>query len=86
MKKTFYHRFALGLAPLVCFLLPACQQEMADAAQLSDRTRAAPFLPMDVAERPLVPGTVARGHLRTDLALFTGSARRARKRGVSPPL
>ena len=37
--------------------------------------------------RPLVPGTVARGHLRTDLHLFTGKRRReAARRGDSAAL
>ena len=59
MKKTFYHRFILRLAPLVCFLLPACQQEM--AMQPSGRPdEESSFFPDEREARPLVPGTVAR--------------------------
>ena len=75
MKQTFYFRFALRLAPLVCFLLPACQQEM--AMQPSGRPdEGSTFFTDEREARPLVPGTVARGHLRTDLHLFTGKRRR----------
>ncbi len=58
--------------PAACTLLLAgCQQKMADQPSLK------PLVPSDFfhdgrSERPLVPGTVARGHLRTDAALFTG--------------
>jgi mono/diheme cytochrome c family protein len=52
-------------------LLAGCQQQMA---------RQPSYRPLDACEffadgrsaRPLVQGTVARGHLRTDLALYTG--------------
>jgi mono/diheme cytochrome c family protein len=62
--------------PLLCLLLPACQQQM--ASQPSYRPdQVNPFFPNDRrADRPLVEGTVARGHLRTDLALFTGKRSR----------
>jgi mono/diheme cytochrome c family protein len=51
--------------------LAACQQKMADQPgprpdDVSD------FFPDGQADRQLVPGTVARGHLRTDLQLFEG--------------
>jgi mono/diheme cytochrome c family protein len=63
-----------GLA-LLLFLPVACQQQM--AAQPS-------YKPLDPDEffvdgrsaRPLVPGTVARGHLHTDVQLFTGKEKR----------
>jgi mono/diheme cytochrome c family protein len=75
MKKTCYHRFALRLAPLVCFLLPACQQEM--AMQPSGRPdEGSSFFSDEREARPIVAGTVARGHLRTDLHLFTGKRKR----------
>jgi mono/diheme cytochrome c family protein len=75
MKKTLYRRFILRLAPLVCFLLPACQQEM--AMQPSGRPdEGSSFFSDERESRPSVPGTVARGHLRTDLHFFTGKRRR----------
>jgi len=43
------------------------------ASQPSYRTlEPSAFFPDQRSARPLVAGTVARGHLRTDLALFTG--------------
>lgn len=60
----------LGLAVLVTLPM-ACQQDM--AAQPSSK----PLDPSDFfadgrSARPLIPGTVARGHLRADSALFYG--------------
>ena len=61
----------LRTLPLVCFLLPACQQEM--AMQPSGRPdEGSSFFADEREARPVVGGTVARGHLRTDLHLFTG--------------
>lgn len=56
----------------LCALLPAaCQQEM--AGQPSYRPmQPSSFFPDERSSRPLVPGTVARGHLRTDQPFFTG--------------
>jgi mono/diheme cytochrome c family protein len=48
---------------MACCLLPACQQKM--AVQPSVR-------PDDSQQRPVLPGTIARGQLRTDRHLFTG--------------
>jgi mono/diheme cytochrome c family protein len=71
MNATAAKRLARRLVPLALCLLPACQQRM--ASQPSYRPdESNPFFPDGRAERPAVPGTVARGHLRTDLALFTG--------------
>jgi len=52
-------------------LLPACQQQM--AKQPSHRPlEPSEFFADGRSARPLVEGTVARGHLRTDTQLFTG--------------
>jgi mono/diheme cytochrome c family protein len=60
------------LAIALC-LLPACQQQM--ATQPSYRPdEANAFFPDGRAARPAVPGTVARGSLRTDMQLFTGKS------------
>ncbi len=48
-----------------------CQQKMADQPSYKP-LQPCDFFPDGRSERPLVPGTVARGHLRTDLAFFTG--------------
>jgi mono/diheme cytochrome c family protein len=56
---------------LTLCLLPACQQQM--AVQPSYRPdEASTFFPDGRADRPLVAGTVARGHLRTDRHMFAG--------------
>jgi mono/diheme cytochrome c family protein len=56
---------------LATLVLPACQQRM--ASQPSGRPdRVSTFFADGRVNRPLVPGTVARGHLRTDLHLYTG--------------
>jgi hypothetical protein len=58
-------------------LLAGCQQQM--ARQPSYRPdEPSSFFPDAMGNRPLVPGTVARGHLRTDLHLYAG------KRGPGP--
>jgi mono/diheme cytochrome c family protein len=56
---------------LAALLLPACRQEMADQPAYR------PFQPSAFFEdkqsaRPLVPGTVARGHLQTDMHFYHG--------------
>jgi mono/diheme cytochrome c family protein len=65
--------------PIGFALAAGCQQEMAEQpsykpAQPSD------FFADGRSERPTVPGTVARGHLHTDVAYFTG--RRVGKNGL----
>jgi mono/diheme cytochrome c family protein len=62
------------LLPFSLFLLSACQQQMASQPSYRPDEPSA-FFPDGRAERPLVPGTVARGHLRTDTHLFTGKRR-----------
>ncbi len=65
-------RAARLLPVLALALLPAaCQQKMARQPSYKPLD-ATTFFPDGQSARPLVPGTVARGHLRTDLALFTG--------------
>jgi mono/diheme cytochrome c family protein len=62
-----------ALALLLCAALPGCMQEM--AVQPSYRPlQASNFFPDGRASRPLVPGTVARGELRADLAFYAGKA------------
>jgi mono/diheme cytochrome c family protein len=56
---------------LPLFLLSACQQQMAMQPSYKPDYPSS-FFPDGRAERPLLPGTVARGHLRTDSDLFTG--------------
>lgn len=56
---------ALGL------LTAGCQQEMADQARY-DPLEASDFFNDGRSARPLVPGTVARGQLKTDEHFYTG--------------
>jgi mono/diheme cytochrome c family protein len=69
-------RIALRVAAL---LAAGCQQEMADQPSYK-RLEPCDFFADGRSARPAVAGTVARGHLRTDVALFTG--RRAGKDGA----
>jgi mono/diheme cytochrome c family protein len=61
------------LCPLsFVLLLAGCEQKMAKQPSYKPLDPTS-FFPRDgQSARPLVPGTVARGHLRTDLALFSG--------------
>jgi mono/diheme cytochrome c family protein len=70
---------------LLTLLLPACQQQM--ASQPSVRPdEASGFFADGRANRPVVPGTVPRGHLRTDAALFTGLNGEETPEWVAPAL
>src|SRR5437660_2692618 len=59
---------------LLVLCLPACQQRMAEQPSYRADEPSA-FFPDGRAARPLVAGTVARGHLRTDPHLFAGTRR-----------
>jgi mono/diheme cytochrome c family protein len=85
MKNHFAGRFASYLLPVSFFLLSACQQQM--AVQPSYRPDdPSTFFPDGRSGRPLVPGTVARGNLRTDTHLFTGKRQPARDIAASASL
>jgi mono/diheme cytochrome c family protein len=56
---------------LVLALLVGCQQKMAEQPSYKPLD-ACQFFADGLSARPAVPGTVARGHLETDIALFTG--------------
>jgi mono/diheme cytochrome c family protein len=66
---------ATRLLPLVvvcCAAMSAgCRQDMHDQPKYSV-FEASTFFPDGAAARPPIPGTVARGHLRDDQALYTG--------------
>jgi len=59
------------LTAMLALALPACYQQMADTPAYKPLTPAA-FFPDGRSARPVVPGTVARGQLRTDTALYQG--------------
>lgn len=54
-----------------CFFALACQQQMAEQPKYKPLTGST-FFADGRASRPLVPGTVARGHLKTDTHLYLG--------------
>ena len=69
--KTRGRLFACGLA--IGLLASGCRQDM------HDQPRYKPFAQSDFfadrrSARPLVDGTIARGHLRDDAVLYTGKA------------
>jgi hypothetical protein len=67
-SANIHRRTALLLALL---LTSGCQQQMAEQPYFRPLKRCDVF-PDHRSERPLVEGTVARGHLETDVALMTG--------------
>ncbi|MBV9123313.1 MAG: hypothetical protein JO112_08150, partial [Planctomycetes bacterium] len=62
-----------GLA-VVLLLCAACQQRMAMQPSYKPLDPSS-FFPDGRSARPVVPGTIARGHLHTDTHLFTGKRR-----------
>lgn len=64
MQRLPYALFAGML-----FLVSACQQKMADQPSYRPHEPSA-FFEDERAARPLVAGTIARGHLRTDKGLY----------------
>jgi hypothetical protein len=83
MKRCTASRLALHLLPLVWCLLPACQQRMAEQPSYRPDDPSS-FFPDGRAARPLVAGTVPRGHLRTDLPFYTGKRTRGPEGWVVP--
>ncbi len=69
----------LTALPMAALMSAGCQQEMADQPSYKPLQPCA-FFADGRSERPAVPGTVARGHLHTDVAFFTG--RRVGKDGM----
>jgi mono/diheme cytochrome c family protein len=61
------------LLAAVCLAAGACQQQMATQPALKP-DQASDFFPDGLSVRPLVPGTVAVGHLHFGQPVFTGSA------------
>ena len=57
----------------LAFELLACQQQMADQPRYKPLQKS-DFFDDERAARPLVEGTVARGHLREDELLYTGKS------------
>ncbi len=83
MKDRRTYRLAFLSVALACGVLPACQQKM--AVQPSYREdEASSFYADGRASRPLLPGTIARGHLRTDSHFFSGTRQPASQNWAFP--
>ena len=65
---------------LATCLLSGCQQKMAVQPSYKPLDPS-DFFPDGRSARPLVKGTIARGHLRTDVQLFTGKRTRQNRSG-----
>jgi mono/diheme cytochrome c family protein len=65
------HIFSIGAAGLACLTLAACRQDMHDQPRYKPLAESQ-FFSDHRASRPMVEGTVARGHLRIDEARYTG--------------
>ncbi len=71
-KKSRASSWALlGLALFVVLVASGCRVDM-HVEPRYDPYSLSSFFPDGRSERPMVPGTVARGHLRTDELLYTG--------------
>lgn len=75
----------LVVLPLACLLLPACRQDMQDQPRYEPLERS-DFFDDQRAARPLLPGTIARGHLDEDDALFRGQAGNAPLENIPMPI
>lgn len=70
-SPQFLRIFVLGLVILSLLMVSGCRLDMHIDPRY-DPFSPSTFFPDGRSERPLVPGTVARGHLRTDELLYTG--------------
>src|SRR5437868_1388826 len=66
-----FGRASSGLVIGVGLLLAGCQQKMAEQPSYRPMQPCS-FFPDGQSTRPIVAGTVARGHLRSDGPLYTG--------------
>ena len=62
---------ACGVAAVLLFALAACRQDMHDQPKYKPLA-ASKFFKDGLSARPIVEGTVARGHLDDDVEMFTG--------------
>jgi mono/diheme cytochrome c family protein len=71
LRTSLNSRVSAGVALLGLALGSACRQDMHDQPKYIP-LRPSEFFADGRSERPLIEGTVARGHLNEDAALYTG--------------
>jgi len=71
MKRRLLKKLRRWVALTACFGFAACQQKMADQPRYEPLQKSE-FFDDQRASRPLVEGTVARGHLDADEQLYSG--------------
>jgi mono/diheme cytochrome c family protein len=72
MMSRFRNQFGIGVLLLgVCLAGAACRRDMQDQPKMKPY-RSTSFFSDGLSSRPPVQGTIPRGFLRTDKALFTG--------------
>lgn len=71
MRDLALHPAAFFSVPLMLYAFAGCQQKMADQPSYEPLEPSA-FFSDGRSARPIVPGTVARGHLQIDAAYYTG--------------
>jgi mono/diheme cytochrome c family protein len=82
-KKLIAWAPCIGMLAVMATMLVGCQQKMADQPSFRP-DQPASFLPDGTSSQHPVAGTVPRGHLQIDLALFTGK-RTANAIPIFPP-
>src|SRR5918995_1383613 len=75
--------FVLLLTVHCLLFTVSCRQDMQDQPRMKP-FRSSTFFRDGMSSRPPVPGTVARGHLRSDTEFFTGKKRNTQT-GTSAP-
>lgn len=70
--KNWWRRGVWIAAPVLLVAMTGCRQDMHDQPKYS-ALEASAFFPDNSSARPPIEGTVARGQLREDLALYTGT-------------
>jgi len=73
MKRVFLIRLERSCLIAIWLCMVACQQKMADQPRYEPLQKS-DFFDDQRAARPIVEGTVARGHLNADEQLYTGKA------------
>ena len=71
MKNSLRHKLLIGTGALAFLTLAACRQDMHNEPRYKPLAESE-FFTDHRSARPMVEGTVARGHLRIDEARYTG--------------